>query len=274
MADAEESRPVNDIANSARSLRFVSRALQGAAELDHPNRESVLDLFESAGSEILLPVLDGQLDPDLGVTDLFPQLNADVKELLRKYVRQDSHPDSEFHPVEAVFREMHRMLPSCWNDRGEPHTGRPQRVVVVRAWEKLALSRADLMPPTLAFAESDRWPAYGVNRWTGCRLELLKASWVCAILADALENRLSQCDPHRIRQISGTLTLEKIRERYPNLTPDMIDCVRKRLEKWRRHNEAQVQMFNENPDTGRRRYAYPVDRVDLEVSVLLAKRTK
>jgi hypothetical protein len=59
----------------------------------------------------------------------------------------------------------------------------------------------------------------------------------------------------------GFMVMEQIRRSYPDLTRHQVESVRKGLEAWRETHEDQVFMSEENPDTGRRRYGYPVAEV-------------
>ena len=69
---------------------------------------------------------------------------------------------------------------------------------------------------------------------------------------------------------TGLLRVEEIRAAYPALTRGQVERVRKRLERWRERHEDQTMFGQEDPDTGRRRCAYPADAVARAVRGVLA----
>lgn len=65
----------------------------------------------------------------------------------------------------------------------------------------------------------------------------------------------------------GNVRIEEIRSSYPDLTETQLDRVRKKLERWRdKQGDDEVWKGDEDPDTGRRRYAYPAAIVATFVS--------
>jgi len=57
--------------------------------------------------------------------------------------------------------------------------------------------------------------------------------------------------------VAGFLRIEDVRLLYPALDDAGVERVGKALGRWRERHEDEVLISDENPDTGRRRYAYP-----------------
>jgi hypothetical protein len=74
--------------------------------------------------------------------------------------------------------------------------------------------------------------------------------------------------------VTGFLRLEDIRVAYPGLTENQLGNLRKQLEEWRNHNEDAVLVMDEDPDSGRRRYAYPAAVVKAKVEAILARAAR
>lgn len=73
--------------------------------------------------------------------------------------------------------------------------------------------------------------------------------------------------------LAGMLRFEAIRKAHPELNATELDRLQKRLKRWRERNEDQVITSDENPDTGRRRYAYPAEIVSGFVKHILGERS-
>lgn len=108
--------------------------------------------------------------------------------------------------------------------------------------------------------------------------DIVEAS-LCAIdvLIELAERTAHQPDQVSLPQPSlpavrsGFLRLEGIRENYPHLEANQLEAVRKRLERWLKKNEDQAILSDEDPDTGKRRYAYPAEIVNRFVNEVLKK---
>jgi hypothetical protein len=73
---------------------------------------------------------------------------------------------------------------------------------------------------------------------------------------------------------TGFLRIEDIREQHRDLTEREIDCLQKKMQRWRKTHEDDVIVSDEDPDTGRRRYAYPSQLVQTWLTSVLAERSK
>jgi hypothetical protein len=65
--------------------------------------------------------------------------------------------------------------------------------------------------------------------------------------------------------------MEEIRKAYEALTHHQFGAVRKRLERWRDAHEDDAMLGQENPASGRRRYAYPAHVVQEAVAEVLGR---
>jgi hypothetical protein len=122
---------------------------------------------------------------------------------------------------------------------------------------------------TYSLSRLQRDPAYAERHWAW-RDEMRFLRAVLTLNRDAHAPR-EQASGDGTPPTIGFLRMEDIRDAYPDMTGVQLDNLRKQLEGWRKSHEDQVLLGDENPETGRRRYAYPASVVKDKVDAITAR---
>lgn len=274
--------------NVYRHLCQLSRALKGAAEKMRQGERPDAELMSSAGWVIVQASGESLVDSLYDLESLVPDSSVLIREYRARTSRRTgatasarpaegagtdaAAPGSTLHDDDWVWRyhvsklRIELMLAAINRDgdAGEQEAVATERLlhrILAGVWEYLSNNLPASLSPEAAYIKNQVLP--GVDPWLGHERDFVKAAWVLETLAAHVrQSRLGTDGPAP----TGFVAIEQVRRSHPDITGAAFDRVRKNLETWRRSHEDDIHILDEDPNTGRRRYLYPLSVIERIVS--------